>query len=1061
MDPLDLSTELSQKTIRRVFRDWTSLKMLGGNPLSDLSVVNTHRQAAGFSESVIGRGLALRKVFMAALDALKPDEGSPNLNEKRWRPYIILTEQYLHGRNPDWVKEQLHVSKATYYGEQERALDRFAEILQKWELDPLNILGEKSPELKNDSAEKPRVPFMVPSRPSIPLIGRDELLHQLKQQLMETGKQAIATLDGLPGVGKTAIAVELAHDPEVQDYFQDGILWSSLGRQPDVLSLLGGWAAAVGVSAEALAGRTSIAERGALIHAALGMRRMLLILDDAWQVEAALALKLGGPNCAYLLTTRLAEIALDFTSGQTITVHELDQKDAARLLAQIAPRATKAAPHEFENLIYSMGGLPLALILIGRYLEKQSYRAQFRRLQQALTNLEIPEVRLKISQPASPLDNLHPNLPLGTPLSLHAMIGLSVETLDTVAYQALTDLSIFLPKPNSFSEEAALAVINLPGSVLDRLVDSGLVECTGNDRYTLHQTIWDYASIQGVRPEAVERLVEYMVGYVKETGDQYKNLDLELANVLTALDLTVRSKDFARINHFLNLLFPFLETRGLYPVAEKYLKIASELVAMMGDQVSQAEVQYKLGDLYTRMAQFKVAQAYLQRCIQLAQATQSRYLEAKSLFQLGLACHYAGDVLSGRSYLEQSLQIDRELGLKFEEGFALVAIGFASEELCHYGLAQTILEQALGMCITSGNRRGEGWAHYNLSMVYLPMGDFPLAWAHSEECHRVYRELGDRRGEGWLIYHQGRIYRQQEKFDQARACFEQASQILSELGDWMGFGFAVHNLGLIAADLGEDSSAQLQIEQALEIFQRVDCVGISQANHSLGILRRRHGDYAGAIPYFQHALRYRREIGYRRGEAMAMANLGWISHTLGDSSVALEMIRRALSMIEEIGARPNLARVLTFLGQIQLDLGRFEEAAQSYQRAWMLRKRLGQPRLALEPLAGLARASLLMGCSSQALLQIKVILGYLQGENGAMSMKYLLAGIDSPLRVFLTCYQILSANEDLRAPQVLDEAGQFLRWRSSQIPDEVQRGLFLERVNENRELTELLAFKKA
>src|SRR5689334_7919672 len=58
------------------------------------------------------------------------------------------------------------------------------------------------------------------------LVGRDELLHRLKQQLCTGKSLALSALNGLPGVGKTALAVELVHDPDVRAHFHDGVLWS-------------------------------------------------------------------------------------------------------------------------------------------------------------------------------------------------------------------------------------------------------------------------------------------------------------------------------------------------------------------------------------------------------------------------------------------------------------------------------------------------------------------------------------------------------------------------------------------------------------------------------------------------------------------------------------------------------------------------------------------------------------------------------------------------------------------------------------------------------------------
>ena len=123
---------LSEKAIRQLFRDWTSLKALAHHPLAHLDIVNKRHRVAGYTDTATGRGLALREVLQAALDSLKPNAGPPEPEQKSWRPYIILDEQYVHGRNPDWVMEQLHISKGTYYTDQKRALALLADVLHKW-----------------------------------------------------------------------------------------------------------------------------------------------------------------------------------------------------------------------------------------------------------------------------------------------------------------------------------------------------------------------------------------------------------------------------------------------------------------------------------------------------------------------------------------------------------------------------------------------------------------------------------------------------------------------------------------------------------------------------------------------------------------------------------------------------------------------------------------------------------------------------------------------------------------------------------------------------------------
>ncbi len=69
------------------------------------------------------------------------------------------------------------------------------------------------------SGEQYTVPFLAPPRPPYYLIGRDNLLHKLKQQLLTGNNLALSALNGLPGVGKTALAIELAHARDVLKHF--------------------------------------------------------------------------------------------------------------------------------------------------------------------------------------------------------------------------------------------------------------------------------------------------------------------------------------------------------------------------------------------------------------------------------------------------------------------------------------------------------------------------------------------------------------------------------------------------------------------------------------------------------------------------------------------------------------------------------------------------------------------------------------------------------------------------------------------------------------------------
>src|SRR5690348_12935194 len=101
------------------------------------------------------------------------------------------------------------------------------------------------------------IPFMAPPRPAHSLAGRAELLDGLRQNVIAGLDSVLFALKGIPGVGKTALAIALAHDPQVGATFTGGVLWAGLGPTPDVMTLLANWGAALGIRADQLASAAS------------------------------------------------------------------------------------------------------------------------------------------------------------------------------------------------------------------------------------------------------------------------------------------------------------------------------------------------------------------------------------------------------------------------------------------------------------------------------------------------------------------------------------------------------------------------------------------------------------------------------------------------------------------------------------------------------------------------------------------------------------------------------------------------------------------------------------
>src|SRR5689334_22056549 len=79
-------------------------------------------------------------------------------------------------------------------------------------------------------------------------VGRSDLVDALVMELTgDTLPRQTLSLVGPTGSGKTAIAAMIAHHPRIHTYFAGGVLWASLGQQPDLMAVLGRWAQALGL----------------------------------------------------------------------------------------------------------------------------------------------------------------------------------------------------------------------------------------------------------------------------------------------------------------------------------------------------------------------------------------------------------------------------------------------------------------------------------------------------------------------------------------------------------------------------------------------------------------------------------------------------------------------------------------------------------------------------------------------------------------------------------------------------------------------------------------------
>lgn len=237
-----------------------------------------------------------------------------------------------------------------------------------WALTELDARVKRHPDLLREFFHLYTHPIGVSFQaPTVPpyFVSRPEVSNALKRLLLAEGPVApgaltIIAVQGAGGIGKTTLVTALAHDPDIQTRFADGVLWVTLGQRPDVLPLLVGWIQALG---DRDFHPTIIESASAHLRTLLHDKACLLVVDDVWQAEHARPFLGGGERCRMLLTTRDAQLALAL-GARIHHVEELSQEQAVTLLRKLA--GTVADESQIAgHLAELVGRLPLALELLG------------------------------------------------------------------------------------------------------------------------------------------------------------------------------------------------------------------------------------------------------------------------------------------------------------------------------------------------------------------------------------------------------------------------------------------------------------------------------------------------------------------------------------------------------------------------------------------------------------------------------------------------------------------------------------------------------------------------
>lgn len=221
--------------------------------------------------------------------------------------------------------------------------------------------------------ERLKAPGRGPRRPDMSpptlhgVIPRPDEFKTLKQAVLDRDAQSVgltAALRGAGGFGKTVLAQLLTADEDIQDAFYDGILWVTLGEQPNLIEKLSDILSTLLPAPEQ---HLSVVSATSRLKEVLSNRRCLLVIDDAWAMSDLAPFLTGGERTTRLITTRRVTILPK--NARVVEVNVMQGDQAVALLGQELGNLDTADRAALRELAVSrLGEWPVLLRLVNRFM---------------------------------------------------------------------------------------------------------------------------------------------------------------------------------------------------------------------------------------------------------------------------------------------------------------------------------------------------------------------------------------------------------------------------------------------------------------------------------------------------------------------------------------------------------------------------------------------------------------------------------------------------------------------------------------------------------------------
>jgi DNA-binding SARP family transcriptional activator len=668
-------------------------------------------------------------------------------------------------------------------------------------------------------AVRPAVPHQLP-RDLADFTGRAAQVGRLSRVLAPAGRDGddgddedvgatpVCLITGPGGIGKTALAVHVAH--RLRARFPDGQLFIGLGaagpRPLAAADVLARFLRDLGTAPSAAPGGEE--EYSARFRSALDGKRVLIVLDDADDAAQVRPLLPGSGGSAVLATSRSRLSGLD--SCTRLDLGGLAGPDGQTLLARIIGEDRSAAePGAAATVLDVCAGLPLAIRIAGARLAERP-------------GWSVATLADRLADARGRLDELTSGdhaVRASFQVSYAALPGPAgdAEPAPARAFRLLS-----LADGPSIGLPAAAALLDCPVQqvepALEVLLDTNLMESAAPAHYRFHDLLRAYATERAeaeetaaARHDAVRLVLRWYLhtaaaaarmidprlhrvdlgpaaaggeplafaGYEQALGW----LDAERPNLVAAVRQAARAGEHEIAWKLPVSLWDLFNLRGHWDEWIDTLEIGLASVRELGDQSGEARTLNNLAVAYTRRGRVPDALRCFGRALHIRRERRDLAGQASILQNRGLTLADAGRFDESMANLRAALSILRELGSQDGEAMVIHAIGVNHRAMGHIAAAMECFEWALDRYRAGGHRFGESWALIDLAAGYGLLGESAQAIRFAHRAVELNRQTGYRRGEAQALSVLGQSLLDDSQTEDAQRSLLDACAILHSLGD--------------------------------------------------------------------------------------------------------------------------------------------------------------------------------------------------------------------------------------------------------------------------------------